>query len=207
MAESPLEHDPVTGTTAIPLDDGRVELPLPPVEVVRSPRRRRSAQARAREDGTIVVRVPAGLPVAEERRLVDRLVAKVAGLDRARAAGGDAELQRRADRLADAWLDGRRATSVTWSSRMTTRWGSCSTHTGEIRISDRLAAAPGWVLDGVLVHELAHLVHPDHSPAFHALADRYPQAERVRGFLEGVTFAQTQVARWQAADGTEGGES
>lgn len=175
-------------------------MPTPPYEVIRSPRRRRSAQARAREDGTIVVRVPAGLPAAEEDRLVRKLVDKVAGLDRARAAGGDEELFARAIELADRYLDGVRPTSVTWSSRMTTRWGSCSIHSGAIRISDRLAGAPSWVLDGVLVHELAHLVHADHSPAFHALADRHPQHQRVRGFLEGMTFAQTQQGIWRARE-------
>ena len=50
-------------------------------------------------------------------------------------------------------------------------------------MSTRLAAWPPWVLDYVLVHELAHLVEFDHSPAFHALVDRYPRAERARGFL------------------------
>ncbi len=127
-----------------------------------------------------------------------RLVDKVAGLDRARARGGDEELQARADALADAHLDGVRATSVSWSSRMTTRWGSCSTHSGAIRISDRLASAPDWVLDSVLVHELAHLHHADHGPAFHELANRHPQAARARGFLEGMTFVQTQLGMWEA---------
>ena len=39
------------------------------------------------------------------------------------------------------------------------------------------------MLDYVIVHELAHLVEFDHSPAFHAIVDRYPLAERARGFL------------------------
>jgi hypothetical protein len=46
-----------------------------------------------------------------------------------------------------------------------------------------LADAPGWVLDYVLVHELAHLSVLAHNAAFHALVDRYPKAERVRGYL------------------------
>jgi len=52
-----------------------------------------------------------------------------------------------------------------------------------IRISNRLAAEPGWVLDYVIVHELAHLLVPGHGPEFRALVDRYPRAERARGFL------------------------
>ena len=37
---------------------------------------------------------------------------------------------------------------------------------GSIRIASRVAGFPLWVLDYLLVHELAHLVHGDHSPAF-----------------------------------------
>ena len=39
------------------------------------------------------------------------------------------------------------------------------------------------VVDAVVVHELAHLVEANHSPAFHALADRFPRQERATGFL------------------------
>jgi hypothetical protein len=78
-------------------------------------------------------------------------------------------------------------TSVTWAEQRS-RWGSCTPSTGQIRISTRLAGWPPWVLDYVLVHELAHLVVADHSPAFHALVDRYPKAERARGFLMAKSF-------------------
>ncbi len=59
---------------------------------------------------------------------------------------------------------------------------------------------PDWVVDYVLLHELAHLVEPTHSSSFWALVDRYPQAERARGYLEGYLAGQ-------AAGGTEGGGS
>lgn len=49
------------------------------------------------------------------------------------------------------------------------RWGSCSS-SGAIRYSWRLILAPGFVRRATVAHEVAHRVHMNHSPAFHALA-------------------------------------
>lgn len=160
----------------------------PPLELVRSTRRRRTVSAFMR-DGRLVVQLPAGLPEAREHELIDGLVKKVTGAARAEAAGGDEQLYDRAVELADRYLDGVRPTTVAWSSRMERRYGSCTTLSGRIRISDRLKPMPRYVLDAVLVHELAHLLVPDHSGRFDALVARYPDGERARGFLEGVEFA------------------
>jgi hypothetical protein len=73
-------------------------------------------------------------------------------------------------------------TSVEWSDRQMRRWGSCSSD-GRIRVSNRLASMPSWVLDWVLIHELAHLQEPNHGPRFKALVDRYELAERAQGYL------------------------
>lgn len=156
----------------------------PAVEVHRSARRRRSGQAVLLE-GRVVVRLPSGLPAAEEAAMVERLVSRVLRRHAAQDRGGDAALARRAARLADRYLDGVRATSVVWSARMQHRYGSCTPVTGEIRISDRLAAHPEYVLDYVLVHELAHLHVAGHGPAFDALVGRYPEVARAQGFLAG----------------------
>lgn len=54
------------------------------------------------------------------------------------------------------------------------RWGSCSSK-GIVRINWRLVMAPAFVRRSVVAHEVAHLVHFDHSPAFHSLlAEIYP---------------------------------
>jgi predicted metal-dependent hydrolase len=63
------------------------------------------------------------------------------------------------------------------------RWGSCTFTAGVIRISSRARDLPRWVLDYLLVHELAHLEHADHGPAFWELVGRYPLTERARGYL------------------------
>jgi len=111
----------------------------------------------------------------------------VARLESAKPVPGDGDLERRAAELSRRWLEGRAApTSVRWSARQQRRWGSCTTSTGAIRVSHKLAELPAYVLDYVLVHELAHLLVPDHSAPFWAWVARYPDAEKAKGFLEGV---------------------
>jgi predicted metal-dependent hydrolase len=157
---------------------------VPPLEIHRSPRRRRTASAAVRE-GTIVVRLPAGLDRAEEERMIATLVGRTTGKARAARRGGDAALTRRADALAERYLDGVTAREVRWSDRMERLHGSCTSSDGRIRISSRLARHPDEVLDLVLVHELAHLQEPNHGPRFQRLLDRYPHRAYAEGYLAG----------------------
>jgi hypothetical protein len=156
----------------------------PEVEVRVSARRRKTSEARW-VGGRIVVSLPAHLSGEARQKtiawLVDRLVAK----HPLRRAIGDTELMAKCEALSDRYRIGARPTSVRWVTNQMSRWGSCSYHSGEIRISHRLRSVPEWVLDAVLVHELAHLVHPNHSPAFHQLANGYPRHKDAGIFLAG----------------------
>ncbi len=147
------------------------------IEVVRSNRRRKTAQARLEGD-VLRVLIPAHLSTAEEERTVAKLTEQVLR----KASTSHVDLAGRARRLA-AEHGLPQPTRVAWSERQNSRWGSCTPSQGTIRISSRLAGAPAWVLDYVMVHELAHLVEANHSPAFWRLVDRYPRAERARGYL------------------------
>ncbi|HEY5786671.1 MAG TPA: M48 family metallopeptidase [Microlunatus sp.] len=164
--------------------------PQPLVEVRRSGRRKRTVTA-FRERDTIVVLIPGRMSAHEEREWVDQMVRRVLARE-ARAAGpqGDTELADRAAALIAAYLEeAPMPTSVRWVGNQRLRWGSCTPSSGAIRVSDRLRRLPGWVVDYVLLHELAHLVEPSHSARFWALVARYPQAERARGYLEGYQAA------------------
>jgi len=155
------------------------------VEIRRSARRTRTVRA-YREDGRTIVLMPAHLSRAEEERHVKSLLARLERRER-RVRPSDDELLQRAATLSAAWLEGRAVpSSVRWVGNQNTRWGSCTSTDGSIRLSDRLKGMPPWVVDYVLLHELAHLLEANHGPAFWALVDRYPQVERAKGFLEGV---------------------
>jgi predicted metal-dependent hydrolase len=160
----------------------------PEVEVRRSSRRRRTVSAH-REGDRVVVLVPARLSAAEERRWVARMVSRL-GEKEARRRPSDTELAARAGALSRRYLQGRALpTSVRWSDQQNQRWGSCTPADGTIRISDRVKGLPEWVLDYVLLHELAHLLEPSHGPGFWQLLAPYPRTERARGFLEGYDTA------------------
>jgi predicted metal-dependent hydrolase len=133
-------------------------------------------------DGVLELRVPAGMPASEQQEWAERMQARIERqLSRARAS--DEGLERRAQALNKRIFDGRlRWNSIAFADQER-RWGSCSFSSGVIRIARRAADLPGWVLDYLLVHELAHLEAPDHSPRFWALVNRYQLTERSRGYL------------------------
>jgi predicted metal-dependent hydrolase len=161
------------------------------VEVRRSARRRRTVTA-YREHGRTVVLIPAAFTAAEERRWVDQMVAKLQTREerRRRTLGSDDDLMARARELSAAHLDGRAVpVSVRWVENQNRRWGSCTPADRTIRLSERLQGMPAWVVDYVIVHELAHLLEPGHDEAFWGWVDHYPHAERAKGYLLGWSAA------------------
>ena len=115
-------------------------------------------------------------PGREAGKLSDHLITR-----NRRPMGSDAA----ARRLNAAYLDGRATIgSIRWVSNQNTRWGSCTTSTADIRLSDRLQQVPDYVLDSVIIHELTHTFIPRHGRDFWQWADRAPHAERAKGYLE-----------------------
>ena len=163
----------------------------PPVEIRRSRRRKRTVTA-YREAGKVVVCMPATFTKAQEEHWVSTMLGRLDATD-ARRRPSDDRLLARSRELARRYLDGRaEPASVRWSGNQNARWASCTPPDATIRVSDRLKGVPPWVLDYVLVHELAHLIIADHSDEFWVLVIRFPRTERARGFLDGLTHAAGQ---------------
>jgi hypothetical protein len=142
-----------------------------------------------RDGDKTIVMVPSRLSKAEEEQWVATILERLAERERRRRPSDDI-LAARARDLSRRYLDGRaEPVSVRWVDNQRTRWGSCTPDDGSIRLSTRLRGMPNWVVDYVLVHELAHLLVPGHGPHFWELVARYPKAERARGYLEGVAAA------------------
>lgn len=135
--------------------------------------------------GVLEVVVPSSMPLVERQHWADVMWRK---LERraARARPSDERLLERARRLNQRHFAGKlRWTSIGFAE-MDKLWGSCTFTDGAIRIARRAAALPEWVLDYLIVHELAHLLQSDHGPEFHELESRYPLTERAKGYLLAV---------------------
>jgi predicted metal-dependent hydrolase len=163
----------------------------PVVEVRRSQRRRRTVSA-YREGERVVVLIPDRFSRAEENEWVARMLARLEAREE-RIRRTDNELLVRARRLTVRYLneyaDSAVPASVRWVTNQNGRWGSCTPDDRTIRVSHRIQEMPDWVIDYVVLHELAHLVVPSHSARFWELVNRYPKAERARGYLEGISAA------------------
>ena len=149
--------------------------------------RRRTMSLQLDRDGRAVVRAPYGV----KKEFIDRFVAEHEDwLNRAREKQQNRRLahpeptdeERKAliaqakeylPMRVDYWSDimGLTPTGLKITSART-RFGSCSGK-NSICFSWRLMQYPTEAIDYVVVHELAHIRHHDHSPAFYALIERY----------------------------------
>jgi hypothetical protein len=173
-----------TPTSSVHVEPPRFD--RPEVEIRSSARRKKTGTAHW-SGSRIVVQIPARLRGRERSTFVDDLVERLM-TQRPQNAGGDAALEARALVLAELYNDNVVPSSVRWVTNQLSRWASCSPATKEIRVSGRLRQCPEWVIDAVLVHELAHLQEADHSPAFYDIARRHPRQDECELFLEGYAL-------------------
>lgn len=163
--------------------------------VVRRTARRKTGLAAFWEAGQAVIAVPARLSLEDEQYWVPRMVARLEQGTQAQAGrrgvpASNEALMQRSMMLSRKYLgSGAVPVSVRWVTNQNDRWGSATPARKTIRISHHVQGMPEWVLDYVLLHELAHLIHANHSPAFWAELAGYPQLETAKAFLAGASFS------------------
>ncbi len=159
--------------------------------IIRSKKRRKTIEARE-VDGILEVLAPAGM---SDKELDPHILKLKARIERRKITSqlDDETLEKRARVLNQRYFDGiLRWRSIRWVTNQNKRHGSCTPWRGNIRISHRIADMPRFVRDYVIVHELAHLVEPNHSKKFWDLVNQYPKTERARGYLMAVGLEDTE---------------
>jgi hypothetical protein len=157
------------------------------ITIIRSKRRRKTIQTKYC-DGRLWIYLPAGMPHDEEDRWVARMVKRHERIkQRDTHATSDRWLTERAQELNQKYFYGSLSFSIRFVDNQHQRFGSCTHADHTIRISTQVKTFPRWVKDYILIHELAHLCHPNHSKKFWDAVYQYPLAERARGYLLAVS--------------------
>lgn len=170
------------------------------INIIRSSRKTLSAQIRS--DGTVTVRSPLRLPereiirfLLEKRPFIEKSI-REAKEQKAKTAAlpplTDADIRALAEKALQvipprvayfAQRIGVKYGRITVRNQKT-RWGSCSGK-GNLNFNCLLMLAPPDVLDSVIVHELCHLIHPNHSKAFYDEVHRaFPDYDRCDQWLK-----------------------
>ena len=152
--------------------------------------RKRVKNVNARLRGTtLLVSAPAGVPDAKLEPVIRELARRL--LRRAHAVRVNEEEDALAltRKVAGRFPEPPSVDRVAFVTTQKARWGSYSPRTRAIRVHAALRRMPRWVLEAVVAHELAHAVHPNHTPAFWNLLRRVcPETDRAKAFLDGVSW-------------------
>lgn len=148
----------------------------------------KNVNARLR-DSVLSISAPLDAPQALLDDLIPDMARQLVRRARAREVNAEQDAVMVAHRVAARFPNKPEIADVQFVTTQKKRWGTYSPTTGAIRLHAALREMPLWVLEAVVAHELAHVIHQDHSPAFWELLDKVcPEHDRATIFLAGVTW-------------------
>jgi predicted metal-dependent hydrolase len=153
------------------------------IEITRSFKRKKTISAHLK-NGVLSVQAPASVPDEELDKIVSKLKKRLVNKKLKKELNRNGDLREIAETLNKEYFSGKlKINSIDYSTNQDSLFGYCNYRTGKILISHRLAKMPDWVRNYVIIHELAHLVVPNHSRAFQELTEKYKLKERAIGYL------------------------
>lgn len=153
------------------------------VKVIRSRMRKRTVSARVVGK---VMYIHAPMDISDEKleKVIEDFKIRLEKRRIKKELNSGEDLERIGQRLNKRYFGGKvKVKSMKYVTNQHKRFGSCSHRTGTIRLSHRLAGMPEWVRNYVIIHEMAHIIEPNHSKSFWEIVSRYKLAERARGYL------------------------
>jgi predicted metal-dependent hydrolase len=160
------------------------------IKIVRSRRRRRTVSARVVDD-VLLVRAPMSISGEHLEKAIASLKSKFERKKIKQELDKSQDLVQIAAKLNERYFGNQlKINSVEYVTGQNSRFGCCNYRSANIRISHRIGAMPAWVRNYVLIHEMAHLIEPNHSKAFWDIVSRYRLTERARGFIMAAAFSR-----------------
>lgn len=155
------------------------------IEIIRSKRRKSTIQAKIIKE-KLCIYLPSGMTTSEENKWIEKMIKWNEHRKKQKQLNSDKLLLNRAQYLNKIYFNDSLDFSIKFVTNQKNRFGSCTIITKSIRISDRLIKMPQWVQDYVIIHELAHILYPNHSNKFWEKVNQFKYAERARGYLIAV---------------------
>jgi len=153
------------------------------IKIVRSKKRFRTVSARLTED-VLLVQAPEYLQEERLERIVDQFKTKFERKRLKTELDKSNDLLERANKINARYFANKlKVDSIEYVWNQKSKFGCCNWRAARIRISDKISLMPGWVRDYVILHEMAHLVHPNHGKDFWKIVSGYRLTERARGYL------------------------
>jgi predicted metal-dependent hydrolase len=153
------------------------------VKVIRSSNRKKTISAKMVGE-TLHIYLPLGMHREEERKFIEQMKKKIEKKKQKKQINNDDYLITKFNEFNVRYFQGKlKINSIEFVTNQTRVNGSCTPNQCTIRLSHTLLKMPKWVLEYVIMHEMTHLVHPDHSKAFWTKVSEYKYTERARGFL------------------------
>jgi len=153
------------------------------IKIIRSKRRLRTVSARLLKD-LLLVKAPVMLSQERLEKIVDGFKLKFAREKLKEELGKEHNLLDLAGKLNKIYFGNKlRIESIEYVANQDSKFGCCNYGSARIRISHKIGLMPEWVRKYVVIHEMAHLIEPNHGREFWRIVYRYKLAERARGYL------------------------